>query len=169
MSVFKKNIQKITEEFETQVIDLARVARVTAGGKRLSFRATVLVGRKKNYEIGLGIGKGKDVALAIEKATNNAKKHLIQIPVVKNTIPHEVYAKYGASEVLIKPAKEGKGVVAGGVARSVFKLAGVPNISCKILGRTGNPINNARAILKAISKLKKPKQENLNQQSDKEK
>jgi len=152
----KRNFQKITEDFETQVLEVARVARVTAGGKRLSFRATVLVGRKKSYEIGLGIGKGRDVSLAIEKATNKAKKNLIKIPVIKNTIPHEVRAKYGAAEIILKPAAEGKGIVAGGVARTIFKLAGIPNISSKMLSRTNNPINNARAVLIAISKLKTP-------------
>ncbi|MGC8880671.1 MAG: ribosomal protein S5 [Minisyncoccia bacterium] len=155
----KRNLQKITEDFETQVIDIARVARVTAGGKRLSFRATVLVGKKKNYEIGLGIGKGRDVALAIEKATREAKKNLIKIPIIKNTIPHEVKAKYGAAEIILKPAKEGKGIIAGGVARTIFKLAGVPNVSSKMLGRTNNAINNAKAVLLAILKLKAPKEE----------
>jgi len=155
----RKNFQKITPDFETQVLDISRVARVTGGGKRLSFRATVLVGRRKNYEIGFGVGKGRDVATAIEKATNQAKKNLLKIPVVKNTIPHEVKAKYGAAEILLKPAREGKGIVAGGVSRTIFKLAGIPNISSKVLGRTNNAINNAKAVLIAISKLKVPKEE----------
>ncbi|HOK17476.1 MAG TPA: 30S ribosomal protein S5 [Candidatus Paceibacterota bacterium] len=154
----RRNFQKITPDFETQVLDISRVARVTGGGKRLSFRATVLVGRKKNYEIGFGIGKGRDVATAIEKATNEAKKNLFKIPVVNNTIPHETRAKYGAAEVILKPAKEGKGIVAGGVPRAIFKLAGIPNISSKILGRTNNAINNARAVLIALSNLKVPEE-----------
>lgn len=154
----RRNFQKITPDFETQVLDISRVARVTGGGKRLSFRATVLVGRKKNYEIGFGIGKGRDVATAIEKATNEAKKNLFKIPVVNNTIPHETRAKYGAAEVILKPAKEGEGIVAGGVPRAIFKLAGIPNISSKILGRTNNAINNARAVLIALSNLKVPEE-----------
>ncbi len=155
----RKNFQKIIPDFETQVLDISRVARVTGGGKRLSFRATVLVGRKKNYEIGFGIGKGRDVATAIEKATNEAKKNLFKIPIINNTIPHEAKAKYGAAEVILKPAKDGKGIVAGGVPRAIFKLAGIPNISSKILGRTNNAINNAKAVLIALSKLKAPKEE----------
>lgn len=166
--VLKSKLQKITEDFETHVLDIARVARVTAGGKRLSFRATVLVGKKSNYEIGLGIGKARDVAIAIEKATVQAKKNLIRIPVINNTIPHEVKAKYGAAEIILKPAKEGKGIVAGGVARTIFKLAGIPNISAKILGRTNNAINNARAVMLAISKLKSPKQQEIKEESKEE-
>lgn len=143
-------------EWETVVIDVARVARVTAGGKRLSFRATVAVGLPDNFQLGVATEKGKDVAQAIQKATKLAQKNIITVPVINNTIPHPVKAKHSAAEVLLKPAKEGKGVIAGGIVRALLKLAGIPNITAKILGRTNNSINNARAVLLALKQLKTP-------------
>lgn len=147
------NFNNQQREFQEEILDIRRVARVTAGGKRLSFRATVVVGDSFNHLVGVGVGKGRDVPLAIQKAINNAKKHLVSVPIVNETIPFEVSAKYKAAEVLIKPAKKGKGVIAGGAVRTVLKLAGIPNVSAKILGRSGNPISNARATLIALKKL----------------
>jgi len=141
------------KEFEEIILDIRRVTRVVAGGKRLSFRATVAIGDKENHLVGVGVGKGRDVPLAIQKAIHNAKKNLVSIPIVNETIPFDVSAKYKRAEVLIKPAKKGKGIIAGGAVRSILKLAGIPNVSAKILGRTGNPINNARATIMALKKL----------------
>jgi len=141
------------KEFEEIILDIRRVTRVVAGGKRLSFRATVALGDKEHHLVGIGVGKGRDVPLAIQKAIYNAKKHLISVPIVNETIPFDVSAKYKRAEVLIKPAKKGKGIIAGGAVRSILKLAGIPNVSAKILGRTGNAINNARATIMALKKL----------------
>lgn len=146
--------EKSKDEFDSKLLDLARVTHVRAGGKRLRFRATVVVGNRRG-KIGIGIGKGRDVQAAVEKATRLAKKNLIEIPLLEDTIPHEVYAKFGAAEVLLRPQKRGRGLVAGGVVRIVCSLGGIKNISSKILGRTGNKINNARATIEALKKLRK--------------
>jgi len=152
-------------EFEESLLDIARVTRVVAGGKRLSFRATLVIGSrsKDKHEVGVGICKGKDVAQAIQKASNKAKKNLITIPVVDETIPHEVKAKYKASRVIIKPAKKGKGIRAGGAVRIVLKLANITNANAKILSSSSNAINNARVTIIALSKLKNPLNNNTKQ------
>ncbi len=144
---------KTQGNFEEVILDVRRVTRVVAGGKRLSFRATVAIGDSVNHLVGIGVGKGRDVPLAIQKAVHDAKKHLISVPIKEDTIPFSVDAKYKAAEVIIKPAKKGKGIIAGGAVRIILKLAGIPNVSAKILGRTGNPINNARAAIIALQKL----------------
>ncbi|KPJ57304.1 30S ribosomal protein S5 [Parcubacteria bacterium DG_74_2] len=140
-------------EFESKLLDLRRVVRVRTGGKHLRFRALVISGNKTG-EIGIGVAKGKDVAEAVEKATRLSKKNLVEIPIINETIPHEILAKYGPAKVLLKPQKKGKGLVAGGVVRVICNLAGIKNISSKILGRTSNKINNARATIKALKELK---------------
>lgn len=140
------------DEFDQRILDLARVTRVMAGGKRMRFRATVAVGDKKG-KVGVGMGKGADVTIAVNKAVNDAKKKLIEIPMVQETIPHEVYKKYGASKILIKPAAKGRGVIAGGVVRVVLELGGVKNITCKILG-TNNKVNNSKCTIEALKELK---------------
>ncbi|MDD5144949.1 MAG: 30S ribosomal protein S5 [Candidatus Pacebacteria bacterium] len=141
------------DEFESKLLDLARVTRVSSGGKHFRFRAVIIVGDKKG-SVGVGIAKGLDVAQAVDKATRLAKKNLIKVPIVKGTIPHEVSAKFGASEVLLKPQRKGRGLVAGGTVRIICSLAGVGDISSKILGRTSNKLNNAEATIKALKKLK---------------
>ena len=141
-------------EYDQKVLDLRRTARVVAGGRRFSFRVTVALGNRKG-KVGLGVGKGGDVAGAIEKAVNQAKKNLIIIPLNdKKTIPHEVEAKFGAAKVLIKAGAEGRGLIAGGPLRIIADLAGIKNITGKILGRTVNKLNNARATMEALKKLK---------------
>jgi small subunit ribosomal protein S5 len=141
------------EEFESKLLDLARVARVSAGGRRFRFRAVVVVGNKMG-KVGAGVAKGMDVAQAVEKATRLAKKDLVEVPIVKDTIPHPVTSKFEAAEVLLKPQRKGRGLVAGGVVRVICTLAGIKNISSKVLGRTGNKLNNALATIKALKKLK---------------
>jgi small subunit ribosomal protein S5 len=152
------NINKA--DFEEVVLDIARVTRVVAGGKRLSFRATVAVGNKEKHQVGIGVEKGQDVSQAIQKASNKAKKNLITVPIVNETIPHEIMAKYKAAKVIIKPAPKGKGIIAGGAVRTVLKLAGVSNAIAKILGNTNSAINNARATVLALSILKAPSLKN---------
>ncbi len=141
------------EEFESKLLHLSRVERMTAGGRRLRFRAVVVVGNKKG-KVGVGVAKGLDVAQAIEKALRKAKKNLIEVPIVKGTIPHEVEAKFGAARVLLKPQKKGLGLVAGGVVRTICNLAGIESISSKLLSKSRNKLNNARATLKALQMLK---------------
>jgi len=152
----KENRFEKKDEFDSKLLDLARVTRVSAGGRRFRFRAVVVVGNKKG-KVGLGVAKGLDVAQAVEKATRRAKKNLIEVPIVENTISYEVEAKSGPSKVLLKPKKRGEGLVAGGTVRVVCNLAGIKNISSKIVSRSSNKLNNARATIAALSKLKKIK------------
>ncbi len=145
--------EKPKDEFESKLLDLARVAHTRAGGKKMRFRAVIITGNKKG-RVGLGIAKGADVQLAVEKATRLSKKYLIDVPIAEETIPHEVFAKFGAARILLRPQRKGRGLVAGGTVRVVCALAGIKNISSKILGSTGNKINNARATIIALKKLK---------------
>ncbi len=156
--MIRRNFQKIKEEkpkeeFESKLLDLARTAHTRAGGRRIRFRAVVVAGNKEG-KVGVGVAKGVDVAQAVEKATRLAKKNLIEVPIISDTIPHEVGAKFGPAELVLKPQRKGRGLVAGGTVRVICTLAGIKNISSKILGRTGNKLNNARATIKALKKLK---------------
>lgn len=148
-----KRIQKPKDEFESKLLDLARVTRVAAGGRRFRFRAVVVVGNKMG-KVGVGVAKGLDVAQSIEKATRLAKKNLISVPFLQDTIPHEVSAKFGAAQVLFRPQGKGRGLVAGGTVRVICSLAGIKNVSSKIVGKTSNKLNNARAAIDALKKLK---------------
>lgn len=150
---FKKKIIEKKDEFDSKLLDLTRVMRMTAGGRRFRFRAGVVVGNKKG-KIGFGIAKGKDVAQAIEKATRVAKKNVVIIPIKEETIPHPVEAKFGAARVMLKPQRKGRGLVAGGTVRVICALVGIRNISSKKLGKTSNKINNAKATIKALKMLK---------------
>jgi small subunit ribosomal protein S5 len=134
-------------------LDLARVTRVTGGGKRLRFRAVVAAGDKKG-KVGIGIDKGKDVSQAVEKATRRARKNLVTVAIHQGTILHEVMAKSGPARILLKPQTKGRGLVAGGAVRTICDLAGIKNISSKILSGSKNKLNNARATMEALKKLK---------------
>lgn len=140
-------------EFDQRVLELARVTRVTKGGKRMRFRAAVLVGDHKG-QTGFGLAKGADVSFAVNKAVRQAKKNLIKIPLIHQTIPHSIKEKYHAAVVLLQPAPQGSGIKAGGAVRAIMELAGVPNISAKIL-RGKNKIAISRATFKALEKLRK--------------
>lgn len=152
-------LQQKKSEFRDKIIDLRRVTRVVAGGKRLSFRVTVVIGNEKG-KVGLGIGKGLDVAQAVDKAKVQAKKNLIYTSLKGRTIPYEVEAKYSAAKVLIKPAKLGRGLKAGGASRDVLLLCGIKDATAKILGTTKNKLTNAMATIEALKKIK-AKKENL--------
>ena len=141
-------------EFDQKIIDLARVTRVMAGGKRMRFRACVVIGDKKG-RLGYGIAKGADVQLAVNKAVSKAKKDMIELPIVKGTILYSVQIKYKAAMILLKPAPEGSGVVAGGPVRAALELSGIGNIVAKMYG-SKNKINNIRALFKAFAELKRP-------------
>jgi small subunit ribosomal protein S5 len=149
---FRKR-EKSKEEFLSNVLDLNRVARMTAGGRKFKFRAIVIVGDQKG-RIGLGMAKGTDVSDSVEKATRAAKKNVIHIPIVNDTIAHKTYAKSGAAEILLKPQSKGRGLVAGGTVRVICNLAGIKNISSKVLGRTTNKLSNAMATIEALKKIK---------------
>lgn len=145
---------KVKSEYDQKLIDLSRVARVVAGGRRFSFRAAVVLGDRKG-KVGFGLGKGADTSLAIDKAVRDARKKMIIVPLNKdNSLPHEVFAKYSSGRVIIKPAKSGKGLVAGGAARAVLSFAGVLNASLKTLSHTKNKINIAKATIEALRSLK---------------
>ncbi len=145
------------DEFDEKVVDLRRVTRVVAGGKRFRFRATVVIGDRKG-RVAVGVAKGIDVQSSVGKAKLNAKKDMITVFLVDNrTIAHEVDAKYSAASVLIKPSREGQGLKAGGAVRVVLGLAGIKDASAKILGRTPNKLTNALAAIEALKKLKKSK------------
>jgi len=141
------------DDMEQRILEVARVTRVMAGGKRMNFRACVALGDRKG-QVGIGLGKGADVTMAVNKAVNRARKTMVTVPLVKETIPHEIYYKLGAAKLILKPAKQGRGVIAGGVTRVILELAGVKNITSKTLG-SNNKINNARCTLEALRKLRK--------------
>ena len=145
------------DEFREKVLDLRRVTRVTAGGKRFRFRATVIIGDEKG-RVGAGIAKGLDVAPEVPKARSDAKKNVLTIPLNGRTINHEVEAKFSAARVRLKPAKEGHGLIAGGAVRTVLSLAGIRDITAKCLGRTPNKLTNALATIEALKKLKSESQ-----------
>jgi small subunit ribosomal protein S5 len=141
------------EEFEQRIVDIARVTRVMAGGKRMRFRACVVIGDKKG-KVGAGLAKGSDVTMAVTKAVNKAKKEMVDVPIVNDTIPHQIEHKYGAAKVVLKPARSGRGVIAGGVMRIILDMAGIQNVTCKNLG-TNNKVNITKCTVRALSELKK--------------
>lgn len=146
----------IKREFEQKVVEIKRVTRVVAGGKRMRFRALVVIGDKKG-KVGMGLRKGVDVAEAVNKAVNAAKKNMIVVPLVNQTIPHQVKIKYKSSRILLLPARPGTGIIAGGALRSVLDLAGVKNIMSKMLG-SSNKVNNVKAAFEAFKSMKSKEQ-----------
>ncbi len=145
----KMHPKKERPEFDQHIVDLARVTRVTEGGKHMSFRACVVIG-DRNGRVGFGVDKGPDVQIAVEKAVNQAKKNIIRIPSINETLPHRVQAKYKAAQVMLKPAPRGSGIIAGSAIRVILEMAGVANASSKMLGKTSNKIANVKAVFQAL-------------------
>lgn len=141
------------DEFDAEVIDVRRVTRVVAGGRRFSFRVAAVAGNHKG-KVGVGLGKANDISDAIGKAINNAKKNSIKVELTdENTIPYEISARFNASEVNMYPAP-GRGLVSGSSVRDVVRLAGIKDVSTKLISRTKNKLNNARAAVAALEKIK---------------
>lgn len=141
-------------DFEQKIIDIRRVTRVVAGGKRFNFRVTIVIGNRKGA-VGVGLGKADDTSAAIEKAFRQAKKNLISVPLTENfSIPHEVETKFGSAKLYIRPVSGGKGLVAGGPVRIVLDLAGIKNANAKIISSSKNKLNNATAAINALKNIK---------------
>lgn len=139
-------------EYDQKLLDLARVTRMVKGGRRFRFRAALVIGNRKG-KVGVGTGKGSDVSDSIKKAFDNAKKNMVFIKIHGNTIPHEVFLKQGSARIILKPAKIGRGIVAGGAVRTVVDFSGIKDIVSKSLG-TSNKLNVARATLSALDSFK---------------
>nr|YP_009398101.1 ribosomal protein S5 [Gredgaria maugeana]ARW67287.1 ribosomal protein S5 [Gredgaria maugeana] len=150
----KKNIKSKEENnWEEKVVQVKRVTKVVKGGKKLSFRAVLVIGNE-NGQIGVGVGKASDVIGAVKKGVADAKKHIINIPLTKYySIPHPIDGVSGAAKVMLRPSATGSGVIAGGSTRTVLELAGIKNILAKQLG-SSNTLNNARAVLNALKNLR---------------
>lgn len=144
--------ERPVREFDQKVVEVKRVTRVTGGGKRMRFRALIVIGDHKG-KVGIGLRKGNDVAEAVNKAVNEAKKNMITLPLVNDTIPHEIKLKYKSSQIIILPARPGTGVIAGGAVRSVLDMAGVKNVISKMLG-SNNKVNNVRATFAAFKQMR---------------
>ncbi|MCP6757799.1 MAG: 30S ribosomal protein S5 [Fischerella sp. CENA71] len=146
-------VKKEETNWQERVIQIRRVSKVVKGGKKLSFRAIVVVGNERG-QVGVGVGKASDVIGAVKKGVADGKKHLIDIPITKsNSIPHPVDGAGGGAKVIMRPAAPGTGVIAGGAVRTVLELAGVRNVLAKQLG-SNNPLNNARAAINALTALR---------------
>lgn len=146
--------EAVKSDLVERVVHISRVAKVVKGGKRFSFSAIVVVG-DGNGRVGYSVGKAREVPQAIKKATDRAKREMIRVPVLNSTIPHEVFGRYGAGKVIMKPASLGTGVIAGGPVRAVVEAAGIHNILTKSIG-TSNPHNVIKATLNGLGQLISP-------------
>jgi small subunit ribosomal protein S5 len=153
----KENNQRISAQglnLKDQLISINRVTKVVKGGKNMSFAALVVVGDEAGH-VGFGTGKAREVPTAIKKAVEAAKKNMIRVPLINGTLPHQLIGKYGAGQVLLKPAEDGTGVIAGGAVRAVMQAVGIHNVRTKVLG-SGNPHNVVRATFNGLMRMKDP-------------
>jgi small subunit ribosomal protein S5 len=142
---------QVPSEYSEEVVQVNRVSKKTKGGNKIGFAVLAVVGNKKG-KVGVGQGKAADVATSIRKAVSAAKKHLLEVPIIKGTIPFSIRIKRGAAKIMLKPAPMGSGVIAGGAVRSVVSAAGIQNISSKVLG-TGNQASNVYATMEALKQI----------------
>jgi len=147
-----ETVEPVESEWKEQVVQIRRVTKVVKGGKKLSFRAIVIVGNKKG-QVGMGVAKASEVIVAIQKAVADGRKNMITVPIFKTTIPHMITGRSGAGSVILKPASQGTGVIAGGAVRAVLELSGIENILSKSLG-SKSPLNAANATLNALKSLR---------------
>jgi len=149
----EQNILEIQDQLqlEERLIYAKRTTRVTKGGKRFSFSALVIVGDKRGF-VGFGLGKAREVPIAIAKAIEDGRKHIIRVPIIEGTVPHDVVGHYGPTMIKVMPARRGTGIVAGGAAKPIFELAGYTDVLTKLMGST-NPNNVVRAVFDALLKL----------------
>jgi SSU ribosomal protein S5P len=149
----EQNILEIQDQLqlEERLIYAKRTTRVTKGGKRFSFSALVIVGDRRGY-VGFGLGKAREVPIAIAKAIEDGRKHIIRVPIIEGTVPHDVIGHYGPTMIKVMPARRGTGIVAGGAAKPIFELAGYTDVLTKLMGST-NPNNVVRAVFDALLKL----------------
>lgn len=148
--------EKVKSEYDQRILNIRRVTRVVTGGRRFAFSVAMVIGNKKG-SIGVGTGKAGDTSLAIDKALRNAKKNLLKVKTTKGmSIPHEVSAKYSSGTVIIRPAK-GRGLIAGSATRDLLELAGISDVSAKIISPSKNKLNIAQATIKALAQLKAPR------------
>ena len=159
------NRERVKPEFDSKIIDIRRVTRVTSGGRRMNFSVAVVAGDRKG-RVGVGLGKSIDTASAVDKATRDAKKNLIKVPLSAGmTIPHAIEAKYASARIMLFPAR-GRGVVAGSSARAVIELAGIRDVCAKFLSGSKNRLNNARAAIEALKRLNKNPRSALKQSKE---
>nr|BDA98165.1 ribosomal protein S5 [Proteomonas sp. NIES-1005] len=167
MSNYQKSSNKLKEKetnWQERVVQIRRVTKVVKGGKKLSFRAILILGNESG-EVGVGVGKASDVIGAVKKAVTDGKKNIVKVPITHdNSIPHMIKGRSGAAKVIMRPSAPGSGVIAGGAVRTMLELAGVKNVLAKQLG-SNNPLNNARAASDAFLKLKTFSQSSLERQN----
>ncbi|MDI9389028.1 MAG: 30S ribosomal protein S5 [Synergistota bacterium] len=155
--MIKKKFDAKGIELTERVVAINRVSKVVKGGKRFRFSVLVVVGDGDRY-VGIGTGKAKEISEAVRKGIEKAGRNLLEIKRVGNTIPHPIIGNFGAAKVLLKPATPGTGVIAGGVVRAIMELGGVKDVVSKVIGRTSNPINIARASMTAIEEMRTPEE-----------
>ena len=155
--MIRKKIDAKGMELTERVVAINRVSKVVKGGKRFKFSVLVVVGDGDRY-VGIGMGKAKEISEAVRKGIDRASKNLVDLKKIGNTIPHPITGIFGAASVLLKPAAPGTGVIAGGVVRAIMELGGVKDVVTKVIGRTSNPVNVAKATIQAIVEMRTPEE-----------
>lgn len=155
--MIRKKIDARGMELTERVVAINRVSKVVKGGKRFKFSILVVVGDGDRY-VGIGMGKAKEISEAVRKGIDRASKNLVDLKKIGNTIPHPITGMFGAASVLLKPAAPGTGVIAGGVVRAIMELGGVKDVVTKVIGRTSNPVNVAKATIQAVIEMRTPEE-----------